>query len=76
MRDTISEIKNLLVGLNKPQLAEERISKPEDGSTRLSSLRKRTPDRAQGHGGVISVTNTHPMGVPEGEEKHRGRKSI
>ena len=82
MQNTIAEIKNSLVATNsRIWEAEERISKVEDRLVEITEEEQKREKRLKRNEDSLGElwenvkhTNTHIIGVPEGEERERDKK--
>ena len=81
-KNTITEVKNILEGINsRVYEEEEQISKLEDTMVEITSEEqnkikrtKRTEDNLRDLWDNIKCTNIQFIGVPEEEEKKKGKK--
>ena len=77
MNNTITEMKNTLEGINRVTVVE-LISELEDRMVEITAVEqnkekrmKRNEDSLRDLWGNIKHTNSHIIGVPEGEERER-----
>ena len=84
MNNTMTEMKNTLEGINsRISEAEEQISDLEDRRVEFTAMEqnkekrmKRNEDSLRDLSDNIKRNNIHIIGVPEGEEREKGREKI
>ena len=82
MNNTITEMKNTLEGINRVTVVE-LISELGDRMVEITAVEqnkekrmKRNEDSLRDLWGNIKHTNSHIIGVPEGEERWKGPEKI
>ena len=84
MNNTITEIKNILEGINsRITEAEEQISDLEDKRVEITTAEQnkekrmeRIEDSLRDHWDNVKLTNIRIIGLPEEEEKKKGSEKI
>lgn len=78
MKNTITEMKNLIKGLNSRfELEEERISEVEERSIEIRESEEEREKRMEKNDqNNMKHTNVHVMGVAEGKQKGKGEEKI